>query len=76
MPQVETVRRFLGDSETGRATAPLPQYEPIELPRNTPTGFIVAFFTVTLKLRCDLAYLVDGDHRAACRRSGRDGRLA
>jgi cytochrome o ubiquinol oxidase subunit 1 len=34
-----------GALERGRLTD-LPDYEPIELPRNSPTGFVVAFFAV------------------------------
>jgi cytochrome o ubiquinol oxidase subunit 1 len=34
--------------EIGHLTRPEPKYEPIHLPRNTPTGFVTAFFaTVT-----------------------------
>jgi len=32
--------------ESGHLQSPEPQYEPIEMPRNSPTGFICAFFAV------------------------------
>jgi cytochrome o ubiquinol oxidase subunit I len=32
--------------ETGQLTRPEPQYEPIPMPRNSPTGFVTAFFAV------------------------------
>jgi cytochrome o ubiquinol oxidase subunit I len=32
--------------ETGHLTRPEPQYEPIPMPRNSPTGFVTAFFAV------------------------------
>jgi cytochrome o ubiquinol oxidase subunit 1 len=32
--------------EIGHLTRPEPQYEPIHLPRNSPTGFVTAFFAV------------------------------
>jgi cytochrome o ubiquinol oxidase subunit I len=47
MPEVETIDAFWEMKETGRHAA-RPTYEPIEMPRNTPTGFIVAFFAVII----------------------------
>jgi cytochrome o ubiquinol oxidase subunit 1 len=47
MPHVETIDAFWEMKRTGRATVE-PVYEPIEIPRNTPTGFITAFFAVML----------------------------
>jgi len=32
--------------EIGQLTRPEPQYEPIPMPRNSPTGFVTAFFAV------------------------------
>src|SRR5579884_126738 len=32
--------------ESMQLSTPEPHYEPIEMPRNTPTGFITAFFAV------------------------------
>ena len=37
-----------------------PDYQPIEMPRNSPTGFVCAFFATVDGLRADLAHLVDG----------------
>ena len=37
-----------------------PDYKPIEMPRNSPTGFITAFFCHRHRLRADLAHLVAG----------------
>jgi cytochrome o ubiquinol oxidase subunit 1 len=45
MPQVEARDWFWEMKEAGH-TKVEPTYEPIELPRNTPTGVIVAFFAV------------------------------
>jgi cytochrome o ubiquinol oxidase subunit 1 len=47
LPQVKTIDAFWEMKRTGRAAAE-PAYEAIEVPRNTPTGFITAFFAVML----------------------------
>jgi cytochrome o ubiquinol oxidase subunit 1 len=47
LPEVERLDAFWEMKRTGRSTAE-PAYETIEMPRNTPTGFITAFFAVTL----------------------------
>ena len=46
MPDVETIDAFWRMKQTGVATAVQPGYEAIEMPRNSPTGFIIAFFAV------------------------------
>jgi cytochrome o ubiquinol oxidase subunit 1 len=45
LPRVETIDAFWEMKQSGprRAAA---VYEPIEMPRNTPTGFIISFFAV------------------------------
>ena len=40
-----------------------PDYQPIEMPVNTPTGVIVAFFASRLRLRHHLVHLVACDPR-------------
>jgi cytochrome o ubiquinol oxidase subunit 1 len=46
LPRVEGIDAFWGMKERGvRAAA---AYAPIEMPRNTPTGFILAFFAVAV----------------------------
>jgi cytochrome o ubiquinol oxidase subunit 1 len=47
MPQVEARDAFWEMKEAGQTTTE-PSYEPIEIPRNTPTGVITAFFAVML----------------------------
>jgi cytochrome o ubiquinol oxidase subunit 1 len=47
MPEVDTIDAFWEMKRTGRIAVE-PTYETIEVPRNTPTGFITAFFAVTL----------------------------
>jgi cytochrome o ubiquinol oxidase subunit 1 len=47
MPEVETIDAFWEMKETGRHAA-RPTYEPIEMPRNTPTGVVTAFFAVII----------------------------
>jgi cytochrome o ubiquinol oxidase subunit 1 len=47
LPRVNTIDAFWEMKRTGRAAAE-PAYEAIEIPRNTPTGFITAFFAVML----------------------------
>jgi cytochrome o ubiquinol oxidase subunit 1 len=47
MPQVETIDAFWEMKQTGPA-ATEPSYEPIEMPRNSPIGFVTAFFAVTM----------------------------
>jgi cytochrome o ubiquinol oxidase subunit 1 len=44
MPMVETIDAFWQMKQTGQSTAPPPAYRPIEMPRNTPIGIIIAFF--------------------------------
>jgi cytochrome o ubiquinol oxidase subunit 1 len=47
LPKVETIDAFWHMKRTGLAPVHEP-YEPIEMPRNSPTGFVTAFFaTVT-----------------------------
>jgi cytochrome o ubiquinol oxidase subunit I len=45
MPEVRSIDAFWEMKRSGR-TAPVVAYEPIEVPRNTPTGFVIAFFAV------------------------------
>jgi cytochrome o ubiquinol oxidase subunit I len=45
LPRVETIDAFWHMKRTGRAPIE-PVYEDIEMPRNSPTGFITAFFAV------------------------------
>src|SRR6202795_3228010 len=45
LPRVETIDAFWHMKRTGRAPIE-PEYEDIEMPRNSPTGFITAFFAV------------------------------
>jgi cytochrome o ubiquinol oxidase subunit I len=47
LPRVETTDAFWHMKHTGRHTAG-PTYEPIEVPRNSPAGFITAFFAVIM----------------------------
>jgi cytochrome o ubiquinol oxidase subunit 1 len=49
LPQVQGTDAYWAMKEAGRATArtaPPARYEPIEVPRNTPVGVILAFFSV------------------------------
>jgi cytochrome o ubiquinol oxidase subunit I len=49
LPNVENTEPYWGMKERARESRQLadePEYEPIEMPRNTPTGFITAFFAV------------------------------
>jgi cytochrome o ubiquinol oxidase subunit 1 len=48
LPRVETIDAFAEIKRRGVAAAPEPAYEPIEMPRNSPTGFILSFFAVVL----------------------------
>jgi cytochrome o ubiquinol oxidase subunit I len=45
MPRVETIDAFWEMKRRG-LTAGEPAYEAIEMPRNSPTGFVIAFFAV------------------------------
>ena len=45
------------------------EYRPIEMPRNSPTGFVCAFFATIMGFAHDLAHLVDGDRRSRSARS-------
>src|SRR5215475_10393514 len=47
LPRVETIDAFWHMKRTGRAAVE-PAYEAIELPRNSPAGFITAFFAVVM----------------------------
>ncbi len=47
LPRVETIDAFWHMKRTGRAPVE-PLYEPIEMPRNSPAGFITAFFAVVM----------------------------
>jgi cytochrome o ubiquinol oxidase subunit 1 len=47
MPNVETIDAFWEMKRTGQAEV-APDYEPIEMPRNTPIGVMTAFFAVML----------------------------
>jgi cytochrome o ubiquinol oxidase subunit 1 len=50
LPRVETIDAFWHMKRTGRApmgpAGVEPVYEPIEMPRNSPAGFVTAFFAV------------------------------
>ncbi len=45
MPKVETIDAFWEIKRRGLAAVE-PTYETIEMPRNSPTGFVTAFFAV------------------------------
>jgi cytochrome o ubiquinol oxidase subunit 1 len=45
LPRVESLDAFWRTKQRGAAAAPR-QYEPIELPANSPNGFVTAFFAV------------------------------
>jgi cytochrome o ubiquinol oxidase subunit 1 len=47
LPRVETIDAFWHMKRAGRPAAE-PAYEAIEMPRNSPAGFITAFFAVVL----------------------------
>ena len=47
LPRVETIDAFWEMKRTGRPAAE-PVYEAIEMPRNSPIGFITAFFAVVM----------------------------
>ena len=46
LPRVRTVDAFWEMKQRGSHPAAAAAYEPIEMPRNTPTGFIISFFAV------------------------------
>ena len=50
LPHVSGIDAFWTAKQAARArhdeTTRLPQYQPIEMPKNTPTGFVTAFFAV------------------------------
>jgi cytochrome o ubiquinol oxidase subunit I len=49
LPRVETIDAFWEMKRRGQTaglTPGEPAYEPIEMPRNSPTGFVIAFFAV------------------------------
>jgi cytochrome o ubiquinol oxidase subunit 1 len=45
LPQVESIDAFWRMKQSGRPPLPV-RYEPIEMPENSPNGFITAFFAV------------------------------
>ena len=47
LPNVETIDAFWHMKRTGRAPVK-PAYEAIEMPRNSPAGFVTAFFAVVM----------------------------
>jgi cytochrome o ubiquinol oxidase subunit I len=47
LPRVETIDAFWHMKRIGRAPVE-PEYEPIEMPRNSPAGFVTAFFAVIM----------------------------
>jgi cytochrome o ubiquinol oxidase subunit 1 len=47
LPRVETIDAFWHMKRTGGAPVK-PVYEPIEMPRNSPAGFVTAFFAVIM----------------------------
>jgi cytochrome o ubiquinol oxidase subunit I len=46
MPRVESQDAFAYMKQNGTAAVPPGEYEPIELPSNSPNGFVTAFFAV------------------------------
>ena len=46
MPRVESQDAFAYMKQNGTAAVPQGEYEPIELPSNSPNGFVTAFFAV------------------------------
>ena len=63
LPECRGERCVLACKERVRANAGRRRarsYVPIEMPNNSPTGFINAFFAVDHRVRDDLAYLVAG----------------
>jgi cytochrome o ubiquinol oxidase subunit I len=46
MPRVESQDAFAYMKQNGSAAVPAGEYEPIELPSNSPNGFVTAFFAV------------------------------
>jgi cytochrome o ubiquinol oxidase subunit I len=48
LPTVETIDAFWHMKRTGRRLPAEPTYEAIEMPRNSPAGFITAFFAVIM----------------------------
>ena len=48
IPQVETIDAFWHMKQTGQLAARQPAYRPIEVPRNTPIGVILAFFATVI----------------------------
>jgi cytochrome o ubiquinol oxidase subunit 1 len=47
LPQVESIDAFWDMKQKGRTAAETP-YQTLEMPRNSPTGFVMAFFAVIL----------------------------
>ena len=47
MPNVEGIDAYWGMKARGREQK-MAEYEPIEIPRNSPTGFVTAFFAVVM----------------------------
>jgi cytochrome o ubiquinol oxidase subunit I len=48
MPEVTTIDAFWEMKQTGRTTPPTPAYTPIEMPHNSATGVVTAFFAVII----------------------------
>ena len=46
LPRVETIDAFWEMKRRGLTAAAEPAYETIEVPRNSPIGFVIAFFAV------------------------------
>ena len=67
LPEVETIDAFWHMKRAGRPRS-TPAYEPIEMPRNSPSRFRHRVLRGDHGLRADLAHLVDGDRRPPRRR--------
>jgi len=46
LPQVQSTDAYWAMKQNGKTPAASPHYEPIEVPRNTPIGIVLAFFAV------------------------------
>ena len=71
LPNIQGEEAYWGMKQRALQQARLseePAYADIEVPRNSPTGFVCAFFATIHGFRVDLAHLVDGG-------PGRIGRL-
>ena len=81
LPTVTSEEPYWDIKQQARAhdhlATPEPQYAAIEMPRNSATGFVTAFFAVVTGFCPDLAHLVAGGARAGRRvRDLRGVRLA